>query len=168
MNIKIFSLVLLISSVSGCRSNNTDGPQPGSILPDLNMLLSDSMTTFRTSSLQDGRPIVVMFFSPSCSHCQEETKMLMAHNDKLQKIHFVFLTLSPIGELADFYKRFHFQSYPNFVVGKDNDFTFYHYYKPKNVPYMAIYDSEKKLTSIVIGNESIEDLINLTQNATKS
>jgi cytochrome oxidase Cu insertion factor (SCO1/SenC/PrrC family) len=161
MNIRIGLTILAITSLAGCRSFTYDGPQAGTHLPALSMRLMDTTRFLNTRDLHKKETLIIVYFSPACSHCREETRQIIVNIKLLKDVHFIFLTPDPYPDLAYFYKEFSLQSFPNFTVGQDYNLSFYKYFKPKNIPYMAIYSEEKILHSVIIGTESIQKTITL-------
>ncbi len=46
-------------------------------LPDFKLLLLDSVATLSTGEIPSGNPVVLLFISPNCEHCQKETEKLL-------------------------------------------------------------------------------------------
>ena len=54
--------------------------QKDPFIPEFSILLADS-THFTNKNIQKGRPTVIVYFSPECSHCQADAKNLMEKLD---------------------------------------------------------------------------------------
>ena len=132
------------------------------ILPPFSMLLMDSTTLLKAQDIPDGRPIVLLFFRPDCPHCQEETRDILAHIDSFQNVQFYMLALEPLRDIREFNLKYHIAQYRNFTIGKDQERSFLHTFRPATVPYIAIYDGNKKLVKIYNGGAEINYLYKAT------
>jgi hypothetical protein len=158
MNIKIIPLILVISSLLACRQGGA-GPKGRTGLPALTMRLVDTTILLNTDQIKTGMPLVIIYFSPDCSHCREETRQLVSHIDQFKNVRFLFLTPMSYDDLIYFYKEFKLDRYPNITVGQDNHLSFYHYFNPKGIPYTAVYDNDKKLKQIFVGFDGVDNIL---------
>jgi len=120
----------------------------GRLLPSFNILLPDSLSRFDTKTISDGRPFVIFEFSPTCKHCQAETKDILQHMALLGNIKIYYVTSDPFSEMKIFYRYFRLQNYPNIVMGRDETFAFAKYFKIRHIPYAAIFDSHRRLKEV--------------------
>src|SRR6476661_3973454 len=70
------------------------------------ILLGDSATMYNKSKLPSKKPVLLMVFSPDCSHCQHETEELVAKRKQLQNVQIVMITLHPLWMMNDFVKKY--------------------------------------------------------------
>lgn len=154
----VFSL-LMIAFVVGCS-----GRQPaktshkGTLVPDFSLFLADSSTYFKTSSLQGGKPAVFFYFGPGCPYCRGQMEELIANGSKLKDIQFVLLTTSPFEEMKWFYKHYQLEKYHNMIIGVDYTNFFGNYFNTNIVPYIAIYDRNRKLKEVFEGRVAVKQL----------
>jgi len=120
----------------------------GRLLPSFNILLPDSLSRFDTKTISDGQPFVIFEFSPTCKHCQAETKDILQHMALLGNIRIYYVTSDPFSEMKIFYRYFRLQNYPNIVMGRDETFAFAKYFKIRHIPYAAIFDSHRRLKEV--------------------
>ena len=130
-----------------------------STLPAFNIQLTDSTTILNAAAIPVGKPTIILFFRPDCTHCQAETQSLLSHIDSLQNVRIYMLASAPLAEIKGFYNHFHLDQYKNFTVGKDYDHSFARVFRPASVPYMAIYNSEKQLIKIYAEEAGIENIL---------
>jgi len=130
-----------------------------STIPSFAMLLMDSTTILKAQEIPTGQPIVFLFFRPDCPHCQSETQALLDHKDSLKNVRIYLLALDPFNEIKGFYLRYHLDQYKNFTVGKDHEYTFFRAFRPSTIPYMAIYDRNKRLVTIYNQEAGIENIL---------
>jgi len=133
-----------------------------SVLPSFDMLLLDSITHLNAKQIPDGKPIVMMYFRPDCPHCRAETKSLVGNIELLKGIHIYFISGSTIDDIKTFNAQYHLTQYSNITIGKDYEHSFLNIFDPGSIPYMAIYDSNKKLVKIYKGEVSITSLLTAT------
>ena len=156
--------MLLMVSIMGCYS-----PPPlrtgleGSKLPAFNLLLTDSTTVFNTGALDEGKPVVFFYFSPTCPYCKAQMEYIINDIKNLSDIEFCILTYAPISEANKYSEEYKLKRFPNMIVGQDYTSFFLEYFKSGTVPFLAIYDSKKILKQVVAGNiktKSLRAIIN--------
>lgn len=131
----------------------------GRLLPSFELLLADSVTHFNTKDIPAGKPIVLIGFSPTCTHCQDETRDIIKHIDRLKEARIYFVTPDLHELLAQYYHAFHLSKYSNIAMGFDiNDF-FFPYFKATGTPYTVIYDPFKRLKEVMYNRFDINELI---------
>ncbi|XZF13243.1 TlpA family protein disulfide reductase [Chitinophagaceae bacterium MMS25-I14] len=128
-------------------------------LPAFNLLELDSSTIFNTYNIPEGKPVVLMFYSPDCDHCQKLAQEIMKHMDSLSVADFYLLTPMTIGASKVFYDQYHVKNYKNIRLFKDYEFFFPRFYGASYVPYLAIYDRHKKLVKVYEGGAKTSELI---------
>jgi hypothetical protein len=134
-------------------------------LPAFKILEMDSSTVFNTYDIPEGKPTVLMLFSPDCDHCKHLTEKLTSGMDSLKDVQIYMMTpVSSITELRDFYVKYHLADYKNIkIVGRDTDFFFFSFYGARFVPYLALYDKHKKLIKTLDTNISVKEIYELTR-----
>jgi len=128
-------------------------------MPQFDLLLPDSATIVRSETFPVGSPILVIFFSPDCEHCQEETKSIVENIDQLRNIKIYFVTIDPIDRLKVFNDYYHLARYPNITVGRDYKFGFPKSFPITTTPYMVLYNRNKQQKSIIKGRTDISNLV---------
>ena len=133
-------------------------------LPAFNIMLLDSSTIVNTYNIPEGKPTLIMFFDPDCTHCQAEIKMLLSKMDSLKDIRFYMITsVHDFNKIRNFYKEYHLSDYKNIeVVGRDYEYFFITYYGIKFVPDMVLYDGHKNLVKFFEGHVTTNELYHLT------
>lgn len=153
-------IIFVIALSAGC--NSKAAPEKtgleGKLLPSFNIQLVDSTTYINTASIQTGKPIAILYFSPYCPHCKDQMDEIIEDMDKLKDIQFYMLTSYPVPEIKTFYKEYKLAGYPNVIVGKDTAHFLIEYFRIPGVPYMAIYGKDKKLHHTFIGKINSQQL----------
>jgi len=128
-------------------------------LPAFNLLAMDSSSVFNTYNIPEGKPTVLMFFSPDCEHCQKMTERMLAAMDSLKDANFYLFTPMPLPMLRGFYEKNKLGNYKNIrYVGKDFTFFFPSYYGASYVPDLAVYDTHKKFVRFFEGGTTVAKL----------
>lgn len=131
----------------------------GRLLPSFDLLLPDSVTKFTTADIPTGKPFIVIGFSPWCTHCQAETRDIVAHIEQFKNVNIYYVTPFPFWQMKTFYKVFHLEKYPNITMGKEiTKDVFLSYFKAAGVPYTAVFDAQKRLKSAFTSQVNTEKL----------
>ncbi len=149
----IFILLCSCPFFFACRQGD------GNDIPAFNLLLADSSTLLNTGSIPSGKPIVMLYFSPDCEHCQAETEGLLKYMDALKDVRFYFVTTDPFDRLKVFNEYFRMDRHPNITLGRDYAFFMPKYFEINQPPYMLIYNKYKKLEIIFDGEVKVNEII---------
>jgi hypothetical protein len=153
-----FALIFLIL---GCHQTDERKQLAGiASLPHLKMLAMDSSTRLLPDDAPAGCPVILMYFDPECEHCVKETGDLMQHLAELKpaKVYMVSNTTSH-ESLQAFYQKNHLNRSEGIFFGEDYNYSFFRLYKPTTVPYIAIYNSKKRLVKIYQGETNVNSII---------
>lgn len=164
MKCTLLFLALALFSISGLAQNDSTSVPPYQrypTLPPIKILLSDSSTIYTKAEIPTGKPVLVMIFSPDCSHCQHETEELIAHMDELKNDEILMITYHPLYMMKDFITNYGLSKYPNIVVGKDIYYITTGFYDVHNIPYLAMYDKKGKLIEGFEGSLPIPKVIDI-------
>ena len=146
--------LLISATLSGCfgRQPTVITGMEGKPLPSFNLLLMDSSTLFNTKNIPSDKPIVFFFFSPTCPYCRAQTEEMIDNIKSLSTIQFYMLSSFPFDDIKKYDEHYQLKKYSNITVGQDYNFYVSNYFKAPGIPYMAIYNKEKKLKQVLMGN----------------
>jgi len=159
-------ILLLIALIIGAGTLKAQAPGAGSAIPPYRILTKDS-TYLTPANLKKNKPVMVVYFSPDCTHCQhftEELKLRMDNESKssvktFRNTQIVMVTFTPLMNMKLFYVNFGLASYPNIVMGTEGStYIVLRYYNVKNTPYIAVYDKKGKLIQGFEKVPKMEDL----------
>jgi thiol-disulfide isomerase/thioredoxin len=143
-----FSFTLLVSKNTAAQS-----------IPAFSMQLTNGKI-FSVKDLPHARPVVIIYFSPDCEHCQALMNVLFKKISDFKKAEIVFVTFKPLQEVFEFEKEYKTASYPNIKVGIEIPvFFFRKYYDLENTPITALFDKRAKLIISYKKETSHDDLI---------
>ena len=157
-NNKTFSLPMMASTflVSICCINcNNDTSKP---LPSFNLILLKTASAFNTSQIPKGEPFALLFISAQCEHCNEETSDILNNIPSFGSTKFYVIGDDDLGKLENFSRNHNLQNYKSIVVCRDADDSFKRQFKPEQVPYLVVYDKEKKLRAVFSGRARVEQI----------
>ena len=128
-------------------------------LPPVQLLLGDSVTKYTKENIPGKKPVLVMLFSPDCSHCQHTAEEMYENREALEDIHIVMSTVLSLHEMNSFMKKYKLDEMKNVVAGKDLYFILPPFYAIKNFPYMAMYNKKGNLIMGFEGSMGIDKVI---------
>jgi thioredoxin-related protein len=129
--------------------------------PPVTLLLGDSTATFTKEALVAKKPVLLMLFSPDCSHCQHTAKELVQYKDSLEGIQVVMATLAPLFKMNAFVKEYGLEVVPGLTTGKDIYYFMPSFYAIHNLPFMAFYNRKGRLISVFEGSKSIPQVLEI-------
>lgn len=114
-------------------------------LPKFTVLKTDSSYT-NDMAIPKGKPVVIVYFSPTCGHCQIAADEFSKKMKEMRDINFVWVSYNhPLSEIDEFANNFNLRQFNNIVVGRLTDYSLPSYYRIKYTPYMAVYNKEHHL-----------------------
>ena len=158
---KLISQLLFVFILCGCYSKK---PTPiktgkeGRLMPVIDLVLIDSNLHFNTNSIPKGKPSILFSFEPWCPYCKAQTRSILSNIESLKDINVYILINSPYKDFKVFYDRFHLEKYPSIKAGIDYNGIFSQYFETSQIPYIAIYNKERKLKQVVIGKQYVSFL----------
>ncbi|MCF2443759.1 thioredoxin fold domain-containing protein [Dyadobacter sp. CY345] len=90
-------------------------------------------------------PVVLMYFSPDCEHCQDFTKALLKNYTVISNKQLVMITFQSMEMIKKFEKDYNLAAYPNIKIGTEGtSYLVQKYYQIRSFPYIAMYDKSGK------------------------
>lgn len=107
-----------------------------------------------TSAQLAAGPVVLIYFSPDCEHCQSFTKDLLKNYNVVANKQVVMVTFQAMDMLKPFVSQYSLGTYPNFKVGTEGtSYLVQRYYQIRSFPYIAIYDKKGNLVRTFEGEQ---------------
>ncbi len=154
----LLCLALIFTSFS--QQDSTRAPFkrfPG--FPPISLLLPDGVSYFTKNDLPDSKAVLLMLFSPSCSHCQQETEQILKHIDEFKNVHIVMATPMPFDSMLVFREKYKLAGYKNITVAQDNKVMMPTYFMISNLPFLAFYNRKKELLDTFEGSMPVEKVV---------
>ena len=149
-------LLLLFYSCAWFNPEYTSGLE-GQALPALSLQLPDS-STFTTMSIPAGKSVILFLYQPSCPYCKVEIDELLHNMQYLKDIPIYMITSYSYPMIQTFARQHHLSQYPNIVLLRDSSQQLLDYYNAPGVPYIAIYNGQKRLKKVIVGKQDHETL----------
>ena len=128
-------------------------------LPAFKIYTAPDSASFTNEQLKKNKPVVLMFFSPDCDHCQKETKELLAYKEELKDLQIVMASPAAFAEINNFYADNNIASMSNIVMGKDQGYALGMKYQLRTYPSVFVYDATGTLAKAFIGNVSVRVIL---------
>ncbi|ACT92518.1 TlpA family protein disulfide reductase [Dyadobacter fermentans] len=145
---KLFFLFLLLAASNGFAQTAAGTKK---IAPFQIRLVNGQQYT--SSQLAAG-PVVLIYFSPDCEHCQDFTKDLLKNYSVVANKQVVMVTFQSMDMLKPFVSQHSLGTYPNFKVGTEGtSYLVQRYYQIRSFPYIAIYDKKGNLVRTFEGEQ---------------
>ncbi len=158
----LFSLIIVTGCTHAQAPNQAPNKQDITNIPPFHILRNDS-TWFTPANLKKNRPVMIIYFSPDCSHCQHlmyEMKPKMKKFGDIQIVMVTFIEPSMLKAIQVFYRDFDLAKYPNITVGTEgHTYVVQKYYQVATTPYIAIYNRKGKLVKAFEKAPTINELI---------
>jgi thioredoxin-related protein len=155
---KVFALLSLIILMIGAQAQTKVNEN----IPPFKILKADS-TWFTTANLKKDKPVMIIYFSPDCTHCQHlvyEMKPKMKEFGDTQIVMVTFTEPTMLKMLKTFNRDFDLAKYPNLTVGTEgHTYVVQQYYQVKTTPYIAIYNRKGKLVQAFEKSPTMDELI---------
>ncbi|WP_126970649.1 TlpA family protein disulfide reductase [Gynurincola endophyticus] len=160
---QIFFLLTLLSFswVSQAQEANLPPYKRFPTLPPFEITTIDRQVY--TKSNLEAKPTVIMFFSPTCDHCQHQVEDFQKNYDKIKQFQFVLACYTKPEELSKFINDYNMHKYPAFKLGIDTKYVLPPFYDIKSLPFIALYDKKGKLIKAQQGNMKVDDMIKALQ-----
>jgi len=157
---RLLLLITLILSLNIAKAQSNAAIEK---IPPYRILTKDSVFV-TPASLKKGKPVMIIYFAPDCTHCQHFTEELKTKMDAekkkgqntLRNTQIVMVTYTALMNMKLFYIDFELAKYPNIIMGTEGStYTVLRYFGVKTTPYIAVYGTNGKL---VQGFEKIPKL----------
>jgi thioredoxin-related protein len=159
---KILLIISLIIAAGCTSAQDTVDTKTIQKIPPFRILRQDS-TWFAAKDLKKNKPVMIIYFSPDCSHCQHLMYDLKPKMKQLKNVQIVMVTFteaSMLKMIQDFYKTFDLKRYPNITVGTEgHTYVVQRYYQVRMTPFIAIYDHKGKLLKAYAKAPSVKELV---------
>jgi thiol-disulfide isomerase/thioredoxin len=160
---------ILISLCLNAQSNSTGLPndtlapyQKNPYIPSFTIRTPDS-TFFSKNNLQPKKPTLILYFSPDCGHCQDETERLLSKMKDFNNLQIVMVTSRPFEDMANFANHYMIKRFPSIKIGADSARVVTRFYDVRFTPFSALYDKNGKLIKAYDKGIDMEEMARLTK-----
>jgi thioredoxin-related protein len=156
---KLLTALLIIVALFGCSS------KPSVKMPSFNLLLADSTTYLNTKNIPSGKPIVLFYYYTYCEHCRAQLDGIIKDMNIMKDLNFYMITNASYADVKSFYKEYHLEKYPNITMAMDYTNFVPDSFKIQGVPFLAVYDKDKKLQQTFSGRVDNHELLKSAKNS---
>lgn len=129
----------------------------GQEIPEFKLLTLDSVI-FTNKDLPTNKKLAFIFYSPDCSHCQQETKRLMDSVEFVSNIQFFWLSYYKLEDIKAFADKYNLSKQPNMHLLQDAKYTFINHYKIATTPYLVLYNEKRQFVKEFRSYFNLQDL----------
>ncbi|MBS1747019.1 MAG: thioredoxin fold domain-containing protein [Bacteroidetes bacterium] len=109
--------------------------------------------------LAKNKPVILVYFSPTCDHCKVFTEKMMKRVNDLKNDQLVMISYEDIKAVKAFDDKYKLSSHQNIKVGSEGyTFIVQKYYNIQHFPFVAEYDKTGQLKKIIKGNLEPEEI----------
>ena len=137
------AVFLIISSYAQAQSKPI-----AKTFPVFTLKLTDE-SVFKSASVKKGNPAMVIYFSPTCDHCQNFISDILKNMEAFKNYTIILVTYVDISEVKKFEEDYHLKKYKNIIAGTEGiDFTVRYFYNVTTFPFTALYNKNLNLVSV--------------------
>ena len=156
--------ILIVFTISALFAMAQKDASPNSLskfeaIPTFTVYTVPDSIAFTNKDLLKNKPLIIMFFSPDCEHCQKETKELLAYKEELKNIQILMVSPSSYSMIKQFYQEYDLSTMPNIKLGNDLNYALGSIYQLRTFPSMFIYDQSGKLAKAFVGNIGVPAIL---------
>lgn len=156
----IFFSLLIIAACSNAQ--NKDTIRKALPIPKYRILTTDSVWV-TPANLKKDKPVMIVYFSPDCSHCQRMMFELKPKLKQIANVQIIMITWSlkyDIRAMKIFKRDYDLKKYPNVIIGTEGYTAFaQQYYKISTTPFIAMYHAGGKWAKYFDKTPKSEDVL---------
>ena len=155
MKKSVISIVLLILFV---MTTHIGHAQKGKLPPF--HIIQANRKVFTAHDLPMGKPVLIVYFSPDCDHCEKMLKEFFKQASDFQKASVALITYSSVDRVSKFERDYNLAKFSNIYTGTEGT-TFFlrNYYGIMNVPFAALYTKNGDLVASYEKDVNLKTLI---------
>src|SRR6187551_449048 len=156
--LKLSFLFVLLFSFYCVQAQQQDNDYKRKVPPfHIQLANGDSLVS---KQLKKNLPVMVVYFDPTCEHCEAFTRDLLEKINSFNNIQIDYITYTTISEIQKFERDFNLKKYYNSTLRTEGDsFIYQKFYFVSKFPFIALYDKKGMLISFYRDPPSIETLI---------
>jgi thiol-disulfide isomerase/thioredoxin len=155
----LLTLLLAVAMFLVTKENQGDSNIVKGDLPDLKIILTDSVTTYNVADTKGEKPVIFLFFSTTCDHCQSLAGELVRKKESLREIDLIMASIDSIDAIKRFGNQYSLFDIENLIIGKDAANAGIRTFQFESFPFCAIYNKQHKRIKSFERQFSAEDII---------
>ena len=158
---KLTTILLAIALLCSCQAKKPEVIKTGlegKPMPTIDLIAFDSLTHFNTTNGDSDKPTILFAFQTNCPYCRAQTRAMTSNIKSLKDINIYMVCMSEYPAFKEYVEKYELNKYPNIKAGIDYNMSFTNYFNATTVPYIAIYDKNKKLKQVLQGKNYVSTL----------
>ena len=148
---------MMMALLAGSLTITNAKAQAGKLPPF--RMMQTSGKVFKAEDLPMGKPIIIIYFSPECDHCEKLMKELVKRTEELKKASIAMVTYLPVEKVLEFEKTYLLKKYSNIYTGTEgSSFFLKNYYNLTEMPFAALYSKNGDLLKWYSKEIDLKDL----------
>lgn len=147
---KLYSILIVLFFAASLNAQTTIPEAPykkDPNIPNFSIQQADS-SWFSAAQIPKYDYTAIVYFSPTCGHCQIAAQDLVANMDSLKNVFFVFVSYNPLNEIKEFGEHYKLNVFPNVRMGRDPKYFVPAFYRVEATPFVAVYNKNHKLIDV--------------------
>ncbi len=100
-------------------------------------------TVFSTTAvLKKDKPTVLIYFSPTCHHCQTQTTDITSNIKLFKDVQFLFVTSYPPQDYQPFLNEYAIEKFSNITFGYDSSYAMVRFLELESLPGVFVYNKD--------------------------
>jgi peroxiredoxin len=109
-------------------------------------LLALDSSKFNSVSISNKKePVVIIYFSPTCSHCQHQVEEITSHMNEFQHVQFLMVSSYSMKEIKEFSDTYGMSHFSNVTLAHDPVFGMGQFFEIRSLPGIFVYNKKGKL-----------------------
>jgi peroxiredoxin len=136
--------ILVVTAQDSTKANTINYKNlPG--FPAFPLLKTDSSKFNSVSVYQKGEPAVIIYFSPTCGHCQHQAEEITGRIKDFKNVQILMVSSYGMEEIQQFVASYGLDHFQNITVAQDPGFNLGTFFELKSLPGIFIYDKKGRL-----------------------
>lgn len=115
---------------------------------------------FTRQDLNENLPTIFIYFNSECEYCQHEAIDIKENIKKLKNVQILFVSIENPKTIEKFAKNYNLLNCDNIHFLFDNRKTFADTFDVTSIPFILIYDKDKRLVKKIKGQTKIDNILN--------
>ncbi len=112
--------------------------------------------------VDDGKPVIVIYFNNDCEHCQNEAQQLNKAMQLFEGTQIIMVSFNNAADIRKYAAAYGLNKHPEVTFLMDKDYKFTHWFGSCSIPSVFVYNSRHSLVKEFYGEvkpEAIKKLI---------
>jgi peroxiredoxin len=128
------------------------------IMPNFSFLDIKGVTYTQNDLLV--KPTIFIYFNSDCDYCHVEASKIEKRIKDFKNIQLIFISFEKKETIITFAEKYKLNNQKNIIFLEDRKFQFSKIFDVNSIPYIVIYDKNKKLLKKIKGLVKIDKIIN--------